>query len=241
MPLSYGKLHRSCVPVLVVAPLKIGAMRSSAPATGRCRRARRRRWARRAARSNAALAGRRCPAPGRRLAPSSASQLARAPRWRPVVRSAAVKAVDDGRPGCVATRRVALRAEDVGQRRQRQAVARVADEEAVVLRRRSARRRPARGARRSSSRRSRSGRGPCRRRSWISCLGHRRQLADGLVAVVEPGLRVDAEGRAALRLAVAGVGAEHREALLQRVRQRRRRRSRRSPCTTLPSMPPLAW
>jgi hypothetical protein len=47
-------------------------------------------------------------------------------------------------------------------------------------------------------------------------LGHRRELRRGLVAIVEPRLRVDAEGRP-LRAEVAGIGADHREAHRQGV------------------------
>ena len=47
-------------------------------------------------------------------------------------------------------------------------------------------------------------------------LGHRREFADGLVAVVQPGLRVEAE-EGVLRRLVAGVGADDGKTLLQRV------------------------
>lgn len=50
-------------------------------------------------------------------------------------------------------------------------------------------------------------------------LGHRRERVDRAVAVVEPRLRIEPEQRV-LRGAVPRIGADHREALVQRIGQR---------------------
>ena len=121
-------------------------------------------------------------------------------------------------------RRIRLAAGEVGDRGARQHRARIADEKAVVLvgkPRRRDQRVPA--AVRAAADVGAVGRLAVGGANHL--LGHRRELRDRAVAVVEARLRVDAEA-AVLRAAVAGVRADHGEALRERVLQGRPRADR---------------
>ncbi len=150
------------------------------------------------------------------VAPSSASHLPRT-AFETSWRSAVVKPVD-ALPARRGEAQVRLVAGDVGRRRERQAPARVARQEAVVLV----------GVARGGDERVAPAVRAAAEVGAVGALavgrldhrlGHRRQLGDGLVAVVQARLRIDAEGRV-LRGVVAGVGADHGEALRERARRR---------------------